>query len=259
MNQPDTHPDTPQAGTGDCITPGLVAGPIASGVGIPPGSLPGAHYVADRTARPSTGADHLSVVRGRNMLSPQVFRTRAVVTSGWIDLVVGLALVAAAAVIFAGERISQTLAVGFALVVLGLMIGGTGVGRILARLEVHPTRLVWTWGFSRHEVDLAEITEAALVEPGVAHPGGAFGGLLGGGLIAVAIWWVVGVVGSMFRAGPTLGTLTLIVLRQYGLSIRIDPIGTFSQTPGSSGAFTAQQAVQMAIERLHSPPTLDGR
>lgn len=135
-------------------------------------------------------------------------------TSGWIDLVVGLALVAAAAVIFAGERISQTLAVGFALVVLGLMIGGTGVGRILARLEVQPTRLVWTWGFSRHEVDLAEITEAALVEPGVAHPGGAFGGLLGGGLIAVAIWWVVGVVGSMFRAGPTLGTLTLIVLRK---------------------------------------------
>jgi hypothetical protein len=215
----------------------LRTGSAVTGFGAPPASSR-AHYVA---TLPPLSAPTTSI--------PDIYRTRAVVTSGYVDLVGGAALMIGGLVLLDVRGSSEDLSVGLALVLLGLMVAYTGAGRVLARLEIYESRLVWMWGFSRHELALAELSEAALVEPGSVHPGGAGGGFLGGGLFAVAFWWMLGLAGSVFRAGPTLGSQTLIVLKTYGAPVRIAPIGTFSSSPGGSDAFAAQQAVQVAIER----------
>ncbi len=92
------------------------------------------------------------------------------------------------------------------------------------------------------------LTEASLVESGSPASGGESATFVSGGLVAVAAWWLLDQIGSLFSAGPTLGARALVVLQHYGGPVRIPPIGTFSLEPGSSKAFAAQQAVQSAID-----------
>ncbi len=175
-----------------------------------------------------------------------IFRTRAVVVSGALDLVVGIGLMAWGAALTAGGHGARP-AFGAALVLLGAVVGATGAGRMAARLEVHDSKLVWTWPFSRHELSFDNVVQAALVEPGSPASGGEWGTLLSGGVVAVAGWWLAGLALSMFRAGPTLGSSTLEILRRRGGPVRISPIGTFCFEPTRSTAFAAQQAVDYAL------------
>jgi hypothetical protein len=215
------------------------------GFGVPPGSLPGSHVVDDEVkARPherETG--HSS-----SWDQPRVFRTRAVLISGLLDLVVGLGIVGAGASLFAGIHDANRTAPAFAVGLIGFVVAALGVSRMTARLEVRHDKLVWTWAFSRHEMPLDSLTEASLVEPGSLASGGESATFVSGGLVAVAAWWLLDQIGSVFNAAPTLGARTLIVLRHHGGPIRIPSIGSFSREPGSSQAFAAQQAVQSAID-----------
>jgi hypothetical protein len=182
----------------------------------------------------------------------QVFRTRAVVLSGWADAALGVILIVAAVTVALHLHNVTGIALGTSIALVGAIIGGVGVSRITAHLEVHSTKLVWTWAFSRHEVNLAELVDADLVEPGSPQGGGAIGGLLGGGVAAVAFWWLLELAGSMFEAGPTLGSRTLVVVRKYGPPIRISPIGTFARHPEVSVAAAAARAVRGAIKSFHA-------
>jgi hypothetical protein len=223
--------------------------------------------IANGDARPSVSTSradpsygYVSATEGdlsvrRDVTSPsevQVFRTRAVALSGWADAVLGAILVGVALSVSLTKDRPASFAIGISIAVVASIIGGAGVARITAHLEVHTTKLVWTWAFSRHEVTLAELVDAALVEPGSPQGGGAIGGFIAGGLLAVACWWLLELAGSMYEAGPTLGSHTLVVVRKYGAPIRISPIGTFARHPEVSGAAAAESSVRAAITSFHA-------
>lgn len=215
------------------------------GFGVPPGSLPGSHIVDDEEkARPR----ELATEPPASWDQPLVFRTRAVLISGLLDLLLGLGTVAAGATLFPGLHNAKGTALSCAVGLIGVVVVSLGVSRMTARLEVHHDRLVWTWAFSRHELPFDNLTEASLIEPGSPASGGESATFVSGGLVAVVAWWALDQIGSLFHAGPTLGTRALVVLRHHGGPVRIPPIGTFSLESGSSQAFAAQQAVQRAID-----------
>ncbi len=181
----------------------------------------------------------------------QVFRTRAVVISGFVDLVVGLLIACVGIVIFAGTDSSNRRGIAGAIGFLGLLLVLSGTGRIAAKLEVHPDKVVWWWSFSKHHHSLADLTEACLVEPGNPSSGGVWTAFIGGGLLAVGAWWLLAVAYSMYKAEPTLGTRTLVIVPRVGAAVRIRPIGTFATGLGSPQAFAAQQATEEAIRQSH--------
>ena len=200
-------------------------------------------------------SDHLGVEASGPLpssLLPSTFKTRAVVISGGVDLTIGVVLLCVGIPLLVMHHVSADMPPGVVLVLIGLLLGFTGLSRITARLEVHETKLIWTWSFSRNELTFDHVTEAALVEPGTPNPGGEWGGFLSGGLLAVGAWWLFGLALSVIQAEPTLGFRTLIVIRQYGAPVRIPPIGTFDLQPGTSQAFAAEQAVQYAIEHFRA-------
>ena len=193
---------------------------------------------------------------GGNPGSPGVYRSRAVTVSGWVDATVGLALVlAGSAMSVSGRADSGKLVLGLAVLAIGLLLGGAGLGRILARLEVHETKIVWTWAFAKHEHSLEDLTEAALVEPGSPSSGAGASGaafLIPLGLGIIGLFALIGKGVSVFKAGPTLGTHTLIVIRRFGAPVAIRAIGTFAFRPEQSSAAVAAQAVQAAIASFHA-------
>ena len=191
---------------------------------------------------------------------PLVFRTRAVVWSGIADLGLGLLVVAggsALAVLGSGRA---GLPMGIAIILIGLTIATAGVGRAASRLEVYSNKVAWTWWFSRHQVALEDLESAALVEPGAPDagdewsafiPGSVWGIFPLGGLLAVAAWWIYGLVLSMMRAEPTLGSHALFLVRRYGPPERVEPIGSFAFSTTGTTASAAQRAIQLAIDHLH--------
>ncbi len=194
--------------------------------------------------RPSPGATEPPAV--------QIFRTPAVVASGLVDTVFGTALGVTGVVVAIATRTSTSIPLGASMALLGFIIGGVGASRVTAHLQVHATKLVWTWAFSRHELSLADAVDADLVESGSPQGGGAIGGLVGGGFVGVAFWWLLELAHSMFAAGPTLGSRTLVVVRRHGAPIRVSPIGTFAGRPQGSVAGAAETAVKVAIWSFHT-------
>ncbi len=193
----------------------------------------------------------LTVAVLRKALRPQVFRTRAVVYSGLADLALGLVVLAGGIALAAFDAARTAVPIGLGAIVLGVTIALTGLGRALSRLEIHPTTVVWTWWFSRHEVALADLEMAALVEPGSPTSGGEWAAFLPGGLLAVVAWWLYGLVVSVVRAEPTLGSHALFLVRRYGPPERVEPIGSFAFSTKGTTAAAAQQAIQLAIDRCH--------
>jgi hypothetical protein len=178
-----------------------------------------------------------------------------VTISGWVDSVVGLAVVLLGSLMAAISKTSAGLAFDLLIVAFGLIVGVAGVGRIAARLEVHETKIVWTWTFTRHEHSLDDLTDAAFVEAGspssgVWASGAAF--IMPLGLGVLGIFALIGTFLSVFKAGPTLGTHTLIVIRRYGAPVRIRAIGTFAFKPERSSAVVSERAVQTAIASFHA-------
>jgi hypothetical protein len=176
------------------------------------------------------------------------------------DLGLGLLVVAggsALAVLGSGRAV---LPMGIAIILIGLTIATAGLGRAVSRLEVYSNEVVWTWWFSRHQVALADLESAALVEPGEPDagdewsafiPGSVWGVFPLGGLLAVAAWWLYGLVLSMMRAEPTLGSHALFLVRRYGPPERVEPIGSFAFSTTRTTASAAQRAIQLAIDHLH--------
>jgi hypothetical protein len=141
---------------------------------------------------------------------------------------------------------------GVAIAFLGLLLVFTGAGRVTAKMEVHPDKVVWWWSFAKHEHPIGNLTEATLVEPGAPRSGGEWSGFIGGGFAAVFAWWLLSLAYSGFKAEPTLGSRTLMIVPHFGAPLRIWPIGTFATGLGSPQAFAAQQAIQQAIDVFHS-------
>ena len=184
-----------------------------------------------------------------------VYRSRAVTVSGWVDSVSGVVLLLVGILVSARSHGSNAgLTLGLVLVGLGVILAIAGAGRIVARLEVHETMIAWTWAFSRHEHSLEDLTDAALVEPGEPSSGlgaGGAGMFLPLGFGVLGIFGLIGTLASSFKAGPTLGTHTLIVIRKFGVPVRIQAIGTFAINPERSTAALAERAVQAAIAAFH--------
>jgi hypothetical protein len=186
----------------------------------------------------------------------QRFRTPATVISGLAYLALGVAALGTGAALLQGARSSHRLALVFALVLVlvGAVMAASGLGRILARLEVGPTKLVWYWDFSRHEVAVADTAEAALIEPGTVDVGFP-GGLFRRGLLVRIFWAVFRGAVLVLHVSPTLGARTLVIVPRYGEAVRVMPIGTFATDPSSTRAFAAQQAIQ-AVIHTHRPSPL---
>ncbi len=186
----------------------------------------------------------------------QTFQTPAVRNAGATEVVLGVVILAVAAAVGIGEPPRIGLPGGLAGTVVALLPLVSGIARMRARLEVHATKVVWTWVFSRTEVSLAELTDAALVEPGAPVPGGAVGAIMGGGIfaggvLAMVAWWLLGFAGSMTRAQWTLGNHALYVMYRYGPPRRISAIGTWASDPTGTDADHARRAILDAIEAFH--------
>jgi len=176
----------------------------------------------------------------------QVFRTRAVRVAGLVDVVLGAALAGGGAIVATrGQR--NGLPIGLTLSVLGLAIFVGGLGRITARLELSSTRVTWKWTFSKFEVSLTDLVDAALVEKGSPAPGASGAGFLGGGFYGVFIWWLLDLGVAFLSSEPSLGPLELVVIKRYGGAVSVKPISTWSSTSSHSEANDAVQAIKHAI------------
>lgn len=192
--------------------------------------------------------------QGEPQQAPQVFRTRAVLISGFIDLVIGLALIGTGIGIAAASHSSTTRALCLAIGIAGLFVVFTGAGRLAAKLEVHPDKLIWWWGFARHERPTAGLEEASLVEPGMPTTGAAWETLIAGGFPAIFIWWLLSIVYTTSKSNPTLGTRQLELIPHFGVPIRVRVIGTFATGLGSAQPRSAQLAVEQAIGAANPGP-----
>jgi hypothetical protein len=134
-----------------------------------------------------------------------------------------------------------------AIAVVALIVILTGLGQMTARLEITGTSVAWTWYFSRHEVPLAELEDAALVEKGSPASGASWAGFLGGGFPSVLVWWLGEGVVAFVSSEPTLGPRDLVVIRHHGGPTEIKPISAWSTRSSHSQANEALHAVQAAI------------
>ncbi|MDE3086070.1 MAG: hypothetical protein KGJ77_04825 [Acidobacteriota bacterium] len=134
------------------------------------------------------------------------FRTRAVVWAGAADLVLGLTVLALAGLL--GPR---DPALAAAVGVVGLLGVYAAAGRLAARVEVRPDRVVWTWDFTRREVPYDEVVDVALE-----------------------------------RTGPAPGFRCLVLVRRAGPPVRVEPVGTFG-TADSSPVVADQRLIEWAV------------
>jgi hypothetical protein len=185
-----------------------------------------------------------------------VFRAPATVISGCAYLVLGLASVGVGAGLLRSTPSTDRLVFSLVLLLVGAVLATSGLGRLHARLEVRPQKLVWYWDFSRHEVAVAETVDAALVVPGMVDVGFP-GGFFRRGLFLRALWSGVRGAVLVLHVSPTLGTRTLVIVPRYGEAVRVMPIGTFGVDPVATRAFAAQQAIQWAIHRRGARRTND--
>lgn len=148
-------------------------------------------------------ASEEAAVPGNNCIA---FRTRAVVVAGAADLVLGLTVLALAGIL--GRR---DPALAAAVGVVGLLGLYAAAGRLAARVEVRPDRVVWTWDFTRREVPYDEVVDVALE-----------------------------------RSGPAPGFRSLVLVRRAGPPVRIEPVGTFG-SPASSPVLADQRLIEWAL------------
>lgn len=184
---------------------------------------------------------------GRPPIAVRTFRTRAVLVSTVVDLVIGLLVVGAGVVVGLRVAAPRGLPLALAVGLLGLLSVAAGLGRINARLEIHPTALESTWGFARHRLALADLSGAALVEKGRPAPGGAWERFIGGGFFGVLVWWLVGLVASFAHTEPSAGSHDLVVVKHHGAPVQIRAIGTWSIRGASDQAAAALHEVESAI------------
>ena len=177
----------------------------------------------------------------------QVFRTRAVVVAGIVDLLLGVGIVATGLALLAWWGNRGAVPVGLAVSLVGLLLLLNGFGRVSARLEITDTSLDWRWGVSRHSVALVDLQDAALVEKGAPAPGASWAGLPGGGLYMVLVWWLASLVGAFVRSEPSLGPLDLVVIKHVGAPQEIKVISAWSTRNSHSQANEALDAVKRAI------------
>lgn len=183
----------------------------------------------------------------------RVFRARAVLIAGFVDFTLGLALLVVGLSVMEWRGNHGALPIGLAISLVGLILLLTGFSRVTSRLEVTETSLVWTWGFSRHEVGLSELEDAALVEKGSPASGASWAGFLGGGFLLVLVWWLVELITAFVGSEPSLGALDLVVMKHHGSPIEIKPISAWSTRSSHSQANVALQAVQLAIASSARP------
>jgi hypothetical protein len=177
----------------------------------------------------------------------QVFRSRAVSVAGIVDVVAGGCVLIVGLVVVIGRANRDALPLGVAISVVGLILALTGLGRMAARLEVTATTVVWTWAFSRHELPLSELEDAALVEKGSPASGASWAGFLGGGFLGVLAWWLVELVAAFVSSEPSIGAYDLVVYKHHGAPVEMKPISSWSTRSSHSQADQALQAVRAAI------------
>jgi hypothetical protein len=120
-------------------------------------------------------------------------------------------------------------------------------------MEVTGKRVVWTWSFSRHELAIDDLADAALVEKGSPVSGGSLAGLLGAGLTGVAALWLYDSVAAVARSAPTLGSVELVLIKRYGGPVEVTPISAWSTPNAMAQANEALVAVQTAIAGSDRP------
>ena len=176
-----------------------------------------------------------------------VLRTRAVLVAGVVDFTVGIAVLVTGLGLVAWRGTRDALPLGLAIFVAGLILVLTGLGRMTARLEITHSCVVWTWAFSRHEVPLTELEDAALVEKGSPASGASWAGFLGGGFLSALAWWFVELVAAFVGSEPSLGALDLVLIKHHGTPLEIKAVSSWSTRHSHSQANEALQAVKTAI------------
>jgi hypothetical protein len=175
--------------------------------------------------------------------------------AGMFGAAIGFAVLGFGVVVAATLRGGSALPLGLAIGVSGLLFLLSGLGRMTARMEITGTRVVWTWSFSRHEVSIDDLVDAALVEKGSPVSGGSMAGLLGAGLTGVAALWLYDSLTAVARSAPTLGTVELVLIKRYGGPVEITPISAWSTPSAMAQANEALVAVQTAIDGSDRPKT----
>ncbi len=177
----------------------------------------------------------------------QIFRTRAVLVAGLIDLIFGLAILVVGLGLAAWGKGRDTLPLGLALAVVALVLVLSGLSRMTARLEVGPHSVAWRWSFSRFEVPLTDLDDADLVEKGSPASGASWAGFLGGGLFGVVALWIVELAAAFLSSEPGLGPYELVVIKHHGGAVAVKPIGAWSTRSSHSQANDAVRAIKKAI------------
>jgi hypothetical protein len=172
---------------------------------------------------------------------------------GSINAAIGFAIVVLAVVVAVMGHGGSALPLGIAILIFGVLFLQHGLSRMTARMEVTRTTVSWTWSFSRHEVAIDDLADAALVEKGSPAAGGAWAGFLGGGIMAVVALWLYETVTSLVRTAPTLGSFELVLIKRYGGPVEVSPISAWSTPAALAQANDALVAVQTAIAGSDRP------
>jgi hypothetical protein len=183
----------------------------------------------------------------------RVFTARAVMVAGIVDLVLGLAVLGLGMGLLIGWHARDGVPLGLALSVIAVLLVVTGLGRVTARLEIHPDKVAWRWNLSRHEIPLGELEDAALVEKGSPSPGASWAGFLAGGFSSALAWRLVDLATAFFRSEPSLGAFDLVVIRHRGGAVEVRPISCWSTRSSHSEVNEALGALQQAIHSSGHP------
>lgn len=174
--------------------------------------------------------------------------------AGFLDLVLGLAVLVVGIGLVVGRDNRDAVPLGLTFCVVGALLVVSGLGRVTARLDVHPDTVTWRWNFSQHQIPLTDLEGAALVEKGSPAPGASWAGFLGGGFSSVLAWWLVDVAHGFFDSEPSLGPLDLVVIRHHGGSVEIKAISAWSTSASHSQANEALRVLDAAIGSSGHPP-----
>ena len=174
--------------------------------------------------------------------------------AGFLDLALGLVALVVGIGLVIGRGNREAVPLGLTVSVVAVLLVVSGLGRITARLEVHPGKVTWSWNFSHHQIPLAELEDAALVEKGSPAAGASWAGFLGGGFLSVLAWWLVDVAHGFFGSEPSLGSLDLVVIRHHGVPVEVKAISAWSTHSSHSQANAALRVLKAAIASSGHPP-----
>ena len=190
---------------------------------------------------------HMAEVSDGNGERRLVFRTRAVLVAGLVDVVLGSVLLATGAGLSAWGGRRYGLPVGLTLSVVALIILLSGVGRVTSRFELSATQVTWRWTFSKSAVKLVDLEDADLVEKGSPGSGASWAGFLAGGLFGMAVWWLLDLAVAFLSSEPSLGPLELVLIKRHGGAVAVKPISAWSTRSSHSQAGDAVRAIKQAI------------